>query len=133
MAVESFGSWSDSAQAILREVAERRSAASQGTLSRGKAFQRLLTEMNVTLMRAQARMLVSRMPAENLRPSLRTWGRENNGNMCEALSVVSWKKKDLLSTLLSLNLERSSFSGNVPLELLPGQLEKLDPNTFSWC
>ena len=71
MAVESFGSWSESARGILREVAERRSAASQGTLSRGKAFQRLLTEMNVTLMRAQARMLVLRMPAENLRPSLR--------------------------------------------------------------
>ena len=71
MAVESFGSWSDSTQGILREVAVRRSAASQGTLSRGKAFQRLFTEMNVTLMRAEARMLVTRMPAENLRPSLR--------------------------------------------------------------
>ena len=80
MAVESFGPWSESARGILREVAERRSAASKGTLSRGKAFQRLLTEVNVTLMRAQAHMLVLRMPAENLRLSLRMKGRVKCGS-----------------------------------------------------
>ena len=70
MAVESFGSWSDSAMGNLRRVAEHRSATSQGTQSPKKALRLLLTEMNITLMRSQARMLVTRMPAEDLCPSL---------------------------------------------------------------
>ena len=62
MVVETYGAWSPSAFAILKEVAASRSAYSGG-LSKGEALHQLVTTLNVALMRTQARMLVLRLPA----------------------------------------------------------------------
>ena len=61
MVVESYGAWSSSASAVLRKVGERLSHASCGLLTEGGATSRIFTELNVTLMRLQARMMVNRL------------------------------------------------------------------------
>ena len=66
MVVESYGSWSSSALAVLRKVGERRAKASNGILSDGAATLQLVTDLNITLMRRQARMMISRMPVDDL-------------------------------------------------------------------
>ena len=65
MVVESFGSWSESALALLRDIGTQRANASKGLLSRDQARNDLLTDLNVTLMRSQARMMVSRIRVED--------------------------------------------------------------------
>ena len=70
MVVESFGSWSESALALLRDIGTQRANASKGFLSRSQARNELLTELNVTLMRSQARMMVSRIPVADPAESL---------------------------------------------------------------
>ena len=61
MVVESFGSWSESALALLRDIGTQRANASKELMSRSQARNELLTELNVALMRSQARMMVSRI------------------------------------------------------------------------
>ena len=61
MVVESFGSWSKSALAVLWKVGALRASASNGLLTDTQARNELLKELNVTLMRSQARMMVSRL------------------------------------------------------------------------
>ena len=65
MVVESYGAWSPSASAVLRKVGERCSHASGGLLSEGEATSRIFAELNITLMRFQARMMVARSPSED--------------------------------------------------------------------
>ena len=65
MVVESYGAWCPSAFAILKEVSTSRAAYSGGTLSKGEALHQLVTTLNVALMRAQARMLVLRLPTSS--------------------------------------------------------------------
>ena len=78
MVVESFGSWSPSAMSILRVVAAGRAcnANSGDILPKGDALHRLLTSLNVTLMRSQARMLVLRRPAVGPDSALLGYGNE---------------------------------------------------------
>ena len=76
MAVETYGSWNPAALSVMREVSKSRSAYSGGTLSQGDAFQQILTTLNVTLMRTQARMLVLRLPPVNTDPTLVGYGKE---------------------------------------------------------
>ena len=61
MVVESFGSWSKSAMAVLWKVGALRANSSKGLLTDAQARNDLLKELNVTLMRSQARMMVSRI------------------------------------------------------------------------
>ena len=61
MVMESFGSWSESALALLRDIGTQRANASKELMSRSQARNELLTELNVALMRSQARMMVSRI------------------------------------------------------------------------
>ena len=68
--VESYGSWSASALAVLRKVGERRAKASNGILTDEASTLRLVTDMNVTLMRCQARMMITRLPAVDPLPPL---------------------------------------------------------------
>ena len=68
MVVESYGSWCPSAMSVLREVAVARAAKSGSDISKGAALHQILTALNVTLMRSQARMLVLRLPANGPRP-----------------------------------------------------------------
>ena len=70
MVVESYGAWSPSASAVIRKVGERLSHASCGLLTEGEATSRIFTELNVTLMRLQARMMVTRLrPEDPLSPT----------------------------------------------------------------
>ena len=64
--VESYGSWSSSGLAVFRKVGERRAKTSNGILSDGAATLQLVTDVNITLMRRQARMMISRMPVDDL-------------------------------------------------------------------
>ena len=61
MAVESYGSWSPSAMAVIRDLSVNRSLQS-ANLSKADALHELLTALNITLMRSQARMMVLRSP-----------------------------------------------------------------------
>ena len=61
MVVESFGSWSRSALTVLWKVGALRANASNGLLTDTQARNILLQELNVTLMRSRARMMVSRI------------------------------------------------------------------------
>ena len=61
MVVESFGSWSESALSVLRNIGAQRANASKELLSRSQARNDLLTELNIALMRSQTRMMVSRI------------------------------------------------------------------------
>ena len=70
MVVGSYGSWSDSALAVLKKVGAWRSATSQGTMDRGTATANLIRDLNVTLMRVQARMMVARMAEDDPDPPL---------------------------------------------------------------
>ena len=76
MAVETYGCWSPAAMSVLREVSKGQAATSGGTLSQGGALQQILTSLNVTLMRSQARMLVLRLPSANTGPALVGYGKE---------------------------------------------------------
>ena len=63
MVVESYGAWSPSAMAVLREISTRKMANSGDTHPKSDALHHLLSSLNITLMRSQARMLVLRSPA----------------------------------------------------------------------
>ena len=77
MVVESYGSWSPSAMAVLRKVAADRAAYGGNTLLKGEVLHHLLISLNVTLMRSQARMLVLRLPAESPNAALLGYGKED--------------------------------------------------------
>ena len=70
MVVESYGSWSPTSLHMLKKIAGKRAATCKGDMSEQASMFFLLQDMNVTLMRSQARMLVRRMADVYIHASL---------------------------------------------------------------